>query len=191
MLDQFIQDAASDANVPDRVTALRTIAALLVKVKDQTTRELYAGQLAGILKMDPQQVRRAHAGGRRGDAAAGRARTSPRRPPRPPPGRRAARRRRPAARLPAEELELLVVLARYPELLRTPEAARAGDLLVHPLARQLYRAAAEQAAADRDAGHPGLARDGRRWPIAPRSRRRWTMTDSPSSPIPRATCGNW
>ena len=25
MLDQFIQDAASDANVPDRVTALRAI----------------------------------------------------------------------------------------------------------------------------------------------------------------------
>jgi hypothetical protein len=43
-------------------------------------------------------------------------------------------------------MELLIVLARYPELLRTPEAARAGDLLVHPLARQLYRAAAEQAA---------------------------------------------
>jgi hypothetical protein len=52
----------------------------------------------------------------------------------------------PTSRLPAEELELLVVLARYPQLLRSPEAARAGDLLVHPLARQLYRAAAEQAA---------------------------------------------
>jgi hypothetical protein len=50
-------------------------------------------------------------------------------------------------RLPAEELELLVVLANYPELLRAPEASRGGDLLVHPLARQLYRAAAEQAAA--------------------------------------------
>ena len=31
-------------------------------------------------------------------------------------------------------------------LLRSAEAKRAGDLLVHPLARQLYRAAAEQAA---------------------------------------------
>jgi len=49
-------------------------------------------------------------------------------------------------RLPPEELELLVVLARNPELLRAPEAARAGDLLVHPLARQLYRVAAEQVA---------------------------------------------
>ena len=36
--------------------------------------------------------------------------------------------------------------ARNPELLRSPEATRAGDLLVHPLARQLYRAAAEQVA---------------------------------------------
>jgi hypothetical protein len=50
-----------------------------------------------------------------------------------------------SARLPAEELELLIVLARYPELLRTPEAARAGDLLIHPVVRQLYRAAVEQA----------------------------------------------
>ena len=141
ILDQFIQDVASDANVPDRVTALRTITALLVKVKDPTVREIYAGQLAGILKMEPQQVRRAMQ-----EAAAATQRQA--RPPEgasvpqtgapPAPG--------PAARLPAEELELLVVLARYPELLRSPEAARAGDLLVHPLARQLHRAAAEQAA---------------------------------------------
>ena len=42
---------------------------------------------------------------------------------------------------------MLVVLANYPELLRVDaEATRAGDLLVHPLARQLHRAAAEQAA---------------------------------------------
>ena len=45
MLNQLIQDAASDANVPDRVAALRTIAALLVRVKDQTVREIFAGQL--------------------------------------------------------------------------------------------------------------------------------------------------
>jgi hypothetical protein len=49
----------------------------------------------------------------------------------------------PAARIPSEELELLVVLANNPELLRTPEAGRGGDLLVHPLARQLNRAAVE------------------------------------------------
>jgi len=139
MLDQFIQDVASDANVPDRVAALRTITAMLVKVKDQTTREIYAGQLAGILKLEPQQVRRAMQEAvaatqrqpRTQDAAA---------QPAPAPAQA------PAARLPAEELELLVVLAKYPELLRTPEASRGGDLLVHPLARQLNRAAIEQSA---------------------------------------------
>jgi hypothetical protein len=143
MLDQFIQDVASDANVPDRVTALRTIAALLVKVKDSTVREIYAGQLPGILKMEPQQVRRAM----QEAAAATQRQTRPHEAapaPVPPTGAQAAPG--PAARLPAEEMQLLVVLARYPELLRSPEAARAGDLLVHPLARQLYRAAAEQAA---------------------------------------------
>jgi len=145
MLDQFIQDAASDANVPDRVAALRAITSLLVKVKDQTTREIYAGQLAGILKMEPQQVRRAM---QEAAAAAQRLEQRPARNPEsagskpaaaaPPSG--------PAARLPVEEMELLVVLANYPALLRSQEAARAGDLLVHPLARQLYRAAVEQAA---------------------------------------------
>jgi DNA primase len=137
MLDQFIQDAASDASVPDRVTALRTITALLVKVRDQTTREIYAGQLAGILKMEPQQVRRAMQ-----EAAA-----ATQRPPRPQDGAAPAATpaaAQPAARLPAEELELLAAIARYPELLRTQEARRAGDLLVHPTARQLYRAAVEQ-----------------------------------------------
>jgi len=146
MLDQFIQDVASDANVPDRVTALRAIAALLVKVKDQTTREIYAGQLAGILRMEGPQVRRAMQ-----EAAAATQRQN--RPQEPAPssatlqtGAQPTPAPSPPVRLPAEEMELLVVLANYPELLRTPEAARAGDLLVHPLARQLYRAAAEQAA---------------------------------------------
>ncbi|HMF40483.1 MAG TPA: DNA primase [Polyangia bacterium] len=142
MLDQFIQDAASDANVPDRVSALRAITALLVKVKDQTTREIYAGQLAGILKMEPQQVRRAM---QEASAAAQRPARNPESTP--PSASQPAPVTGPAVRLPGEELELLSVLAGYPELLRSPEAARAGDLLVHPLARQLYRAAAEQAAA--------------------------------------------
>jgi DNA primase len=145
MLDQFIQDVASDANVPDRVSALRTVAALLVKVKDRTTQEIYAGQLAGILKLEPQQVRRAMQ-----EAAAAMQRparqetaTSPGQAsssPKPEPATA------PAAKFPAEELELLVMLAKYPELLGTSEAARGGDLLVHPLARQLNRAAVEQAA---------------------------------------------
>ncbi len=159
MLDQFIQDAASDANVPDRVTALRAIAGLLVKVKDSTTRELYAGQLAGILKMESQQVRRAM----QEAAAAAQRQTRPHETGAGPvPGAQTGAQAAPspglptlAVRLPAEELELLVVLAGYPELLRTPEATRAGDLLVHPLARQLYRAAAEQVAETGSLDIPG------------------------------------
>ena len=147
MLDQFIQDAASDANVPDRVTALRAITGLLVKVKDSTTRELYAGQLAGILKMEAQQVRRAM----QEAAAAAQRQTRPpeaaRRTGRAAPPRPVSRpqpRRPPASR--RRSWSCWWCLARNPELLRSPEATRAGDLLVHPLARQLYRAAAEQAA---------------------------------------------
>jgi hypothetical protein len=49
-------------------------------------------------------------------------------------------------KLPAEELHVMVLLVRYPELLRTPEATRAGELLLHPTLRQLHRAAATQVA---------------------------------------------
>jgi hypothetical protein len=49
--------------------------------------------------------------------------------------------------LPAEELQVSVLLATYPQLLRTVDAARAGELLVHPLLRQLHRAALEQVTA--------------------------------------------
>jgi DNA primase len=150
MLDQFIQDTASDASVPDRIAALRTIAALLVKVKDLTVREIYEAQLPGILRVEKQQVRRAM------QEAVATAQRPARAPEAAAPlsggqavagSKPAAAPTGPPARLPAEELELLSVLARYAELLRTPEAARAGDLLVHPVARQLFRAAAEQAAA--------------------------------------------
>src|SRR6185436_6386553 len=115
MLDQFIQDVASDANVPDRVAALRTITAMLVKVKDQTTREIYAGQLAGILKLEPQQVRRAM------QEAAAATQRQPRAQEAAAQAAPAAPAQAPAARLPTEELELLAVLAKYPELLRTSE----------------------------------------------------------------------
>src|SRR5262245_18156717 len=142
MLDQFIQDVASDANVPDRVAALRTIAALIVRVKDQTVREIYAGQLPGILRIEAQQVRRAMQ-----EAVATAQRQV--RPPETAPATPAAApvpAQAPPARIPTEELELLVVLAKYPELLGTSDAGRGGDLLVHPLARQLNRAAVEQSA---------------------------------------------
>ena len=182
MLDQFIQDVASDASVPDRVTALRTITGMLVKVKDQTTREIYAGQLAGILRMETQQVRRAMQ-----EAAAATQRQTRQQEPTPggpvaPTDASAAPATGTAARLPGEELELLALLAKHPELLRSPEARRAGDLLVHPLARQLYRAATSRPPR---LGTSTCRPGSRRWPspITPRSRRPSRTNGSPSSPI--------
>ena len=190
MLDQFIQDVASDASIPDRVTALETIAALLVKVKDPTIRELYAGQLAGVLKMEPQQVRRAMQEAAAASAPdAGRDARFAATAASPATAARRRRRRR-AGRLPPEELELVLLLARYPELLRTAEAARAGDLLVHPTLRQLLRAAVGPGQRDRPAGDPGLARHGPgRRARRPSRRRSWTRA-SPTWPIPRACCAS-
>ena len=62
---------------------------------------------------------------------------------RPPGRRRCAAARRP---LPPEELHFLVLLASYPELRRSPDAARGGELLVDPAMRQLFRGLAEQVA---------------------------------------------
>ena len=42
-----------------RVATLERVAELLVRVKNQTKRELYAGQLAGVLGLQPHQVARA------------------------------------------------------------------------------------------------------------------------------------
>jgi DNA primase len=140
MLDQFIQDAAAEATIPGKVSTLETVAELLVKVRNQTTRELYAQQLAGVLRLSPQQVtralREAAAKGQR-PSQSGTLAGSPN-PPTPVVV---------AAVLPAEELAVSVLLATYPQLLRTADAARAGELLVHPVMRQLHRAAIEQVTA--------------------------------------------
>jgi DNA primase len=165
MLDQFIQDASRETSVPGRVAALETVAQLLVKVRNPTTRELYARQLAVVLGLTNQQVgralREAQEQGQRserdserrrdltgpdgagtkgvaGAAGAGRAGGM---------DQRGADGRavetvveRP---LPRDELELLALIATYADLCGTPEAARAGELLVDPGARQLFAAARE------------------------------------------------
>jgi hypothetical protein len=136
MLDQFIQDSAEETSIPGKVATLERVAELLVRVKNPTTRELYAGRLAVVLGLQPHQVTRALR------EAANKAHRAP--------GHVAAER--PAtvappaapAKLPAEELHVIVLLARFPELFRTPAAARAGDLLVHPVLRQLHRSAARE-----------------------------------------------
>jgi len=151
MLDQFIQDAARETSVPGRIAALESVSALLVKVGNATTRELYARQLTVVLGLTQQQVNRAMreaqdngqqrntreldrrrdpagtlpapAGSPAGDAAAGQTVDTVERA------------------LPRDELELLALMATYPELCGTPEAARAGELLVDVGARQLFGAA--------------------------------------------------
>jgi DNA primase len=139
MLDQFIQDSVEETSIEGKIATLDRVAELLVRVKNQTKRELYAGQLAGVLGLTGLQVKRAlqeaAARAHRGhhtpaEEAAPAAATAPAAP----------------VRLPPEELHVMVLLARYPELLRAPEAGRAGDLLLHPTLRQLHRAAAAQVA---------------------------------------------
>ena len=140
MLDQFIQDAAEESSIPGKIATLERVAELLVRVKNQTKRELYAAQLATVLGMTREQVTRTlrEAAARANRAIHAPPQAAPQTPEAAPPSTLAT----PAAPLPPEELHLVVLLARCPELLRTPEAARAGDLLLHPTLRQLHRAAA-------------------------------------------------
>ena len=141
MLDQFIQDSVQEAGIQGTVTALETVAALLVKVRNQTTRELYGRQLGAVLGLTQQQVGRALRQAQanelpRTPAAIAAAAAAPAVPT-------VTTVRRP---LPAEELHFVVLLASYPELVRTADATRGGELLVDPSMRQLFRGAAEQIA---------------------------------------------
>jgi DNA primase len=134
MLDQFIQDSADDASIEGKVATLDRVAELLVRVRNPTRRELYAGQLAGVLAMTTQQVTRAL---REAAAKAHKPVATPTQSP----GAAPANAPVAPAKLPPEELHLMVLLARYPELFPSPEAARAAELLVHPALRRLHRAA--------------------------------------------------
>jgi DNA primase len=137
MLDQFIQDAAAEPTIEGKVSTLERVAELLVKVRNPTKRELYAQQLAGVLRLQPQQVSRAlREAAQKGQRPVNASMAA------------AAPAAVPPAALPAEELELMVLLGTFPTLLRTADAARAGELLVHPSLRQLHRAAVEQSTTD-------------------------------------------
>ena len=148
MLDQFIQDAAQETSVPGRVATLEAVAALLVRVRNATTRELYARQLAAVLGLTSLQVGRAMREAqdalnreperRRESAAAEGATASPANDLVAPIVERA---------LPRDEMEFLSLIVSYPELIGTPEAGRAGDLLIDPASRQLFRALRESISA--------------------------------------------
>jgi DNA primase len=144
MLDQFIQDSAEESSIEGKMATLDRVAALLVRVNNQTKRELYAGRLAGVLGLTNLQVKRAlqeaaaraHRGSHPGSSAE---------TPSPPTAMDGATATAPL-RPPPEELQVIVLLALHPELLRAPEAVRAGELLLHPVVRQLHRMAATMVA---------------------------------------------
>ena len=144
MLDHFIQTTAQSASIPGRVEALQAIARLLVRVRNQTTHELYARQTAAVLGMTQQQVARALR-----EAAEG-LRRAPGLAQPAPSGENAPAIAAPAVqrKLPPEELHFLVLLVTYPELARLPVTTRAGDLLIDPSLRQLFRLAMEGIATD-------------------------------------------
>jgi DNA primase len=136
MLDQFIQDAAADPTIPGKASTLDAVAELLAKVRNPATRELYAQQLAGVLRLSLPQVTRAireaaQKAQRPANASTPAAAAAPPAPVAP-------------AVLPTEELQLVALVATFPTLLRTADAARAGELLIHPSLRHLHRAAVEQ-----------------------------------------------
>lgn len=137
MLDQFIQDSVEESSIEGKLATLERVADLLVRVRNQTKRELYAGKLAGVLGLTTLQVKRAlqeaaTRANRGGHAVSSDERQAP---------SEIAVATAPVRMLP-EELHVIVLLARFPELLPTPDAARAGELLLHPTLRQLHRMAA-------------------------------------------------
>jgi len=175
MLDQFIQDAAQETSVPGRIAALEAVAAMLVRVKDPTTQELYGKQTEVVLGLSRAQVSRALRDARE-QAAAARARSQAARagamglpegvskggqegahqgiqtpggggrPTSATPAPEGSPGPRPASSvlersLPRDELELLALLATYPDVASSEDATRAGDLLVDPAARNLFRTA--------------------------------------------------
>jgi DNA primase len=141
MLDQFIQDSVEESSIEGKLATLEKVAELLVRVRNQTKRELYAGQLAGVLGLTTLQVKRALQ-----EAATRAHRGSHTAPSAEAPATSETTVAAAPVRLPPEELHVIVLLARYPELLRAPEASRAGELLLHPTVRQLYRTAATMVA---------------------------------------------
>jgi DNA primase len=145
MLDHFIQTVTkgisdqglTKRDLPNRVEALEAITRLLARARNQTTLELYARRTAAVLDMTIHQVNRALREAseslRRGPvqpAANAEAAPAPAEAP-------------PQRKLPPEELYFLVLLVTYPELARLPQTNRAGDLLIDPSLRQLFRLAME------------------------------------------------
>ena len=109
MLDQFIQDSVEENSIEGKIATLEKVAELLVRVRNQTKRELYAGQLAGVLGLTNLQVKRAL------QEAATRANRGSHVPGPPTDDAAVAPNARPATvRLRPDELQVIVLLASYP-----------------------------------------------------------------------------
>jgi DNA primase len=207
MLDQFIQDAALDTTVPGRVATLESVAGLLIRVRNPTTRELYQRQLAAVLgvsapqvvramreaqerkperqqerqperRPEPRTERAAEGGPHSGSSPPSGAGSAPAwrsdSPPGPGPvfpgdgggrargevapaeGAGSATAAVPERSLPRDELEVLVLMISYPELLGTPEAGRANQLLIDGTVRQLCRQLGERAGRGEHVDVPAL-----------------------------------
>ena len=152
MLDQFIQDSVEESSVEGKMATLEKVAELLVRVRNQTKRELYAGQLAGVLGLTTLQVKRALQ-----EAATRAHRGSHTAPSAEAPAPAETAVAAAPVRLPPEELHVIVLLARYPELLRAPEASRAGELLLHPHGSPAVPDGRCDGRRDRQARRAGLA----------------------------------
>ena len=144
MLDQFIQDSVEESSIEGKMATLERVAELLVRVRNQTKRELYAGQLAGVLGADDPSGQARAAGGRHA------------RPPRQP---RGAERRGEQPPAPSGRRR------------HRPGAAAAGRAARHRAARALPGAAARArgrprrraaGAPDASPASPDGRRDGRR-----------------------------
>jgi DNA primase len=137
VVEQFIDDLArgTEATIPDRMRALEEAAVVLARVRNPTARELYVGRLASTLGLSLPQVWR-------GVRAAAAAPHAPRSAASSAPVATAAPPE-PAREPPRAELEALVLLVAKPELIPTPEARRAGELLTDPSVVRLCRALLE------------------------------------------------
>ncbi len=131
VVDQFIDDLsreARDATVPERIHVLEKAAPVIAGIRNPTMRQLYAGRLAKMLEVSPNDVARAL-----------RSVSGPSRPvvtasAAPPPPRREP---------PRQEIEAFVLLVTHPELGPLTEAEDISALLTDPGMNQIYRIALE------------------------------------------------
>ena len=130
------------ANADAKTRAIEEVAKLAARIANDTKREIIVDQFSKALDVAPNLVRNAIArASGRGPAASGG--PGPQRHPNAPSTDERAPQNRENSPVapPAEEVELLSLLADHPTLLATPEADKAFWLLTDPRLRDMYSAA--------------------------------------------------